>query len=178
MSQQRRTLNSYFIEPFKQIRFGLYVGVVSVFFAILMAMVFVVSFSEQYKQVEEFFEVADSVALLTNSVFIKNAIYAGIIIFLYLVTMTLIVVRRTHRMYGPIVSILRFVEELKAENFHVRLKIRKKDDFQNVVDSLNTLAQKLHMKYGTSSTIGSMDNLKKRIDLNEVGLVNVNSPEE
>jgi len=151
MAKQRRSFKAYLIEPFQQVHFGLYVSGVSVFFCLLIAGLIFKAFAEQYEQVAKLFEVADFMALLTNDVFIHNAYWIGGTLLVFVGVMTAVVVQRTHRMYGPIVSIQRFVKEIGNGNYAVRLKTRKNDDFQKLTDSLNQMAEALHQKYGSRS---------------------------
>lgn len=57
------------------------------------------------------------------------------------------VVFLTHRFYGPLVPIHRHIEELKKGNFTSRLKVRKKDELQELCDQLNDLSEELQKNY-------------------------------
>lgn len=149
MAVQRRSVRAYLIEPFQQIHFGLYVSGVSIVFCLVIAGLVFRAFSEQYQQVVQIFEVADFMALLTNDVFIKNAYIIGGTLLAFVAVMTAVVIQRTHRMYGPMVSIQRFVIEIARGNYAVRIKIRKKDDFQKLTEALNSMAEALHQRHGS-----------------------------
>jgi len=147
MFGQRRTVKTLLVEPFMQIRFGLYVAIVAIGFVGLFAWFFLSAFTEQYKQVAEIFDVADFNALLKNSVFIKNTITLGGLLIGFLGILLWVIFSRTHRMYGPMVNILKFLDELRVGNYTARIKVRENDDFQRLVVSLNLLAENLESKH-------------------------------
>lgn len=183
----KRRLSAYLIEPFQQIRFGLYVVGVCSAFAAVFSWTFVHAFREQYSQVLDFFKVVDesnASALISNDVFNKNMWLMSGIVVVFVVTVIAVVVRRTHRMYGPMISIMRFVNELSAGNYNARIHIRQKDDFQDLVRYLNRLAVALHTRHGAhvgedaSLATSGMDNLENRISAYEDGVVHVDSPDK
>lgn len=176
MRGKRRFL-AYLVEPFKQIRFGLHVVTVCFAFAALVGIVFVHAFREQYQQVVEIFKVIDQNALVENTVFYKNSIIMGSVLAAFVVSIVAVVVRRTHRMYGPMVSIERFVDELKKGNYAVRINIRERDDFQSLVTQLNQLAEALHSRHGVQvSPKEGLDGLADRLQDFESGVVTIASP--
>lgn len=183
MRKRRRSLRAYLVEPFQQIRFGLHVALVSIAFAMALSWVVIIAFYEQYQQVVELFQVADSAALLQNDVFYRNGAVIAVTVMLFVGVMLFVVVRRTHRMYGPIVSILRFINELKRENYSVRIHIREKDDFQMLVLRLNELAEVLHTRHGKTTheaekPASGLDALDERLRNIEDGVLFVNEPSE
>ncbi len=54
----------------------------------------------------------------------------------------------THRFYGPMVPILRHLEEMKKGNYTSRIRLRKKDELHDLSEKLNDLTAHLE---GTSS---------------------------
>ena len=149
--KQRRTFKSLFIEPFKQVKFGLpFLGVSSTFL-FLMAYMIITAFMAQYEQLMELYQVTDEgakYALLTNDVFVQNMIYMSILYVLYILSLFFVVFKLTHRFYGPTVAFTRFTTQMKAGNYAFRLRLRKKDELQNVADDLNTLAEALEKRHG------------------------------
>jgi hypothetical protein len=179
MRAKRRSLSAYLVEPFKQIRFGLHVVSLCMVFVTLLAYLYTMAFREQYEQVVDFFKVAESEDLVNNDVFMKNGYIIGATLILFVLSMMFLVVRRTHKMYGPMISIMRFVSELSRGNYGVRIHIRQKDDFQNLVTKLNELASILHSKYGNKpgEKMPELDSLDQRAKDSEEGVVQVTSPE-
>lgn len=181
MRAKRRTLRAYLVEPFKQIRFGLHVVSVSLSFAAIFAYLFLDAFREQYEQVFALFQVADQTEVLHNDIFFKNrAKIIGAIVAFVGITL-FVVIRRTHRMYGPMISMMRFVSELKRGNYAVRINVRERDDFQNFVSELNALAVELQKKHGIpahSAPSQGMDSLDERLRDFEDGVMIVNETSE
>ena len=183
MRAKRRSVKAYLVEPFKQIRFGLHVVGVSITFVAALSWLFVRSFREQYQQVVDIFQVTETVDLMTNDVFLRNAIVIGGTLAAFTAVMMFVVVRRTHKMYGPMVSIMRFLGELHKGNYAVRIHIREKDDFQNLVGALNSLADSLHARHGSvrdgsKETQTGMDALDTRLRDLEEGVVLVAEPQK
>jgi HAMP domain-containing protein len=52
-------------------------------------------------------------------------------------------IQMSHRIFGPIVPIVKHVEELSAGRYSSRIKLRESDEFKEVQDALNSLAEKL-----------------------------------
>ena len=150
-SRPRRNLWSLLIEPFKQIKFGMYVISLSLAFVVICAAMFVSAFRDQYQHVMKIFNVVDESAkwtLVVNDIFIRNAIIIGVVFVAYLGALLGVVFRLTHRYYGPLVSIERFVENVTAGNYDKRAKIRDKDELQRLVGKLNTMAEMLESRHG------------------------------
>lgn len=174
MRAKRRTFRAYLVEPFKQIRFGLHVVFVSLSFSAIFAYLFLEAFREQYQQVFDLFNVADQTALIENDIFIRNKLKLASTIVAFVAVTLYVVVRRTHRMYGPMISMMRFVAELKKGNYAVRIHIRERDDFQNFVTELNALAVELQKKHGSTnqqSKNNGLDGLDARLRDIEDGVI-------
>lgn len=148
MGKQRRSIQAYLVEPFKQIHFGLYVVSVCLVFVLILGTLFGWSYYEQYRQLMELYRVEDTGAVLDNAVFRKNAIIIGSVLFIFICSILYVVIRRTHKMYGPMININRYIGELIQGNYAARLKIRESDDFQNLVESINKLGIVLQERHG------------------------------
>lgn len=145
-----RVLKSIIIEPFRQFKFGVYVIGICLAFIGAAGYLFVNSFIEQYKHVLGLFNVVDPSAkwsFIIDDIFYSNLIKLSICFALFLIIMFYTVFKLTHRYYGPLVSILRFLKELQAGNYTARIKLRKKDELQELADNLNLLAETLQKKY-------------------------------
>jgi signal transduction histidine kinase len=113
---------------------------------------FVLAFNEQYNHVMGIFHVVDpnlQWELVTNDVFYTNAVRVGAILALFIVVMFTVVFRLTHRYYGPVVSIERFVDQLTQGDYQVRCKIREKDELQSLVAKLNVMAESIEKRHAT-----------------------------
>ena len=81
--------------------------------------------------------------LVSDEVFYNSIFKMAVCFFIFLIVMFATILRLTHRIYGPLVSIKRFLNELKRGNFSARVNIRKDDDLQDLVKDLNELAESL-----------------------------------
>jgi signal transduction histidine kinase len=59
-------------------------------------------------------------------------------------------VQLSHRIYGPVVPFLRHIESLSKGDYSSRVNLRKSDEFIEIQDALNGLAEGLEKKYGSS----------------------------
>jgi sensor histidine kinase YesM len=146
-----RKISSLLIEPFRQIRFGLYMLGCALVFIIMTITFFIYSFYKQYEQVMEIFHIVDPQVkwdMILNDVFYSSAYILGGMVLAFFLVFFWVVFRETHKIYGPLVSIRRFLQELKGGRFNTRLKIRKNDELHALVAELNSLAEVLEKKYG------------------------------
>ena len=177
---KRRSLRAYLVEPFQQIRFGMHVIAVSLIFTALFSFLTYRAFAEQYSQVIEIFSVTETSDLITNDIFLRNGLLIGGALLGFCATMMFVVVRRTHKMYGPMVSIMRFLGELQKGNYAVRIHVREKDDFKALVSKLNELAETLHVRHEDQPSAGNgkgnMDDLDSRLRDLEEGVIVVPRP--
>ena len=52
----------------------------------------------------------------------------------------------SHRIFGPMVPTLKTLNELKKGNYSARINYRKQDEFQDVMDEINSLAEQLEAR--------------------------------
>lgn len=175
---RRLSLTAYLVKPFQQIRFGLYVITVFFFYLVLLAGVLVWAFRAQYLQVSEWFSVAASEMpdLLLNDVSQKAAWIVGGVLLAFIGTMLQVIIRRTHRMYGPMISIHRFVDEIKRGNYSARVRTRAADDFQDLAAHLNEMAAHLHERHGVIGCSEILSQPPESVDGPDV--VSVQNPTE
>lgn len=144
-----RKLKTLVIEPFKQFRIGLWVIGFSVIFLMTAISLYKSAYAEQYSKVAEHFNVVGKnlEELNNDDIFEKNyKIIAGVFI-IYLVLLISIVLYFTHKVYGPLVSIERFIGELSEGDYSKRIRLRKKDDMQRLAGKLNDLAKSLEDRH-------------------------------
>jgi HAMP domain-containing protein len=149
-ARPRRTLRGIFIEPFKQIKLGLYVMGVTLVFVILAGLFYRQAFDAQYAHVMSIFGVVEE-ALQTqvtnNDIFVQNSRRLAVLFTTFIVVMFTVILRSTHRYYGPLVSIERFIHEIRDGNYHKRVSIRKGDELGRLVNSLNEMATELEKRH-------------------------------
>jgi HAMP domain-containing protein len=155
------------IEPFKQVKFGLYVIGISVAFVVVSAMMFVAAFTDQYQHVMDIFNVVDPSLkweLVTNDIFFTNAVRIGVMFAVYITLLFAVVFRLTHRYYGPLVSIERFLDQFTAGHYHLRAKIRDKDELHDLVAKLNHMAEELERRHGSRVGAAALEPVHETAD--------------
>ena len=139
----RRSLKSVFVKPREQLRYAF------VFFGgglALMAgyiVLFLYYLNVTIMNLATSYSIAPDVATTLNTAFLT----ASIATVIFAATLTLIMfaagVALSHRIFGPIVPMKRLIEDLTNGNYSSRVALRKTDEFQDVADSLNQLAENL-----------------------------------
>ena len=142
---QRRTVNQYIIDPFKQVTFGLYYVSLNLVSFFVLAALFWGASMRQYAQLIEIFSVMgdDRSKIMLNDVFHQNLILLGTVFLGLTVATIAMTVWLTYRIYGPQVAIVKFVREVSRGNYHARLKLRNNDEFHELADELNQMASNL-----------------------------------
>jgi len=153
-SQERvgRSLRSLIIEPFQQVKLGVYVVGVSLVFMALAGYVFHRSFSEQYQNVMKIFEITDpemQFQVTNNDIYRSNLkILVGLLL-AFISSMLFVVFRMTHKYYGPLVSVERFSEMISQGKYFERVQVRKGDELGRLASKLNAMAAELERKHGS-----------------------------
>lgn len=151
VERAKRNIRSTLIEPFSQIKFGLYVIGASFAFVIVIAAMFVYTFYQQYQHLMGIFNITDArdqLQLVTNDIFYYNSIKIGLLLLGYIIGMFVLVFKLTHRYYGPLVSIERFVDEIARGKYKNRVKIRQNDELRRLANCLNDMANSLEQRHG------------------------------
>ena len=149
-SKSDRKLGSLLVEPFKQFKIGVYVIISTLVFTSLALAMFLHSFWQQYQHVMSIFEVVDPEMqweLVTSDVFLANAMKISVLFVVFILITMGLVFRVTHRYYGPLISIEKFVDKIARGDYSSRIRIRKKDEMVRLVGKLNHMAEKLESRY-------------------------------
>lgn len=154
MSNKDRKLRNTVIEPFKQFKIGVYIVVTTFIFVVCAGYLFMSSFWQQYQHVMSIFEVVDpdlQWEVITNNVFITNIVKVSVLFLLFMLITMAMVFRLTHRYYGPLVSIEKFVDQVTDGDYHSRVQLRKKDELQRLASKLNRMADSLEQRHGQAA---------------------------
>lgn len=138
MEKRRRKLRNLLISPDTQLKYGLFFLTL----AILIHAVFTVV------SVNLFFEWSNG-NIEVSGWPIGFLIGASIVIyFLVLAGALFLGLLLSHRVLGPMVPILRFLDKLKAGDYSARITLRRGDEpkLREVADRLNELAAQLEIK--------------------------------
>ncbi len=88
--------------------------------------------------------------MITNEVFYQNAFWLAGVYILYAILLLVLVFKLTHRYYGPLVAVKRFLNILIEGEYSSRISLRKNDELKDIAAKLNELAQALEEKHGNS----------------------------
>lgn len=146
-----RSAKSTLIEPFQQIKLGVYVVVISLIFMAAAGYLFHRSFLQQYQHVMRLFDISDPDTqwqVLNNDIYQSNLKYLVILLLLFITSMLIVVIRMTHRYYGPLVSIERFSESISQGKYFERVQVRRGDELTRLAEKLNAMAKELERKHG------------------------------
>ena len=99
-----RSFRAIVIEPFKQLKLGIYVIAVCLTFASLTALLFLNAFFEQYQHVISMLQAVDpqnKYELVSNDVFYRNSVRIGVLLLAFVAVTLTVVFQVTHKYYGP-----------------------------------------------------------------------------
>jgi HAMP domain-containing protein len=144
----RRSIRNILVKPREQLRYafiffggGLSVMAIYIIMFLYYLNVTISNLSATYSISAEV-QGTISTALLTAS--IATVVFAA--------TLTLIMfaagIALGHRIFGPSVPMLKLVQDLRKGDYSARGHLRKRDEFQDLMEELNALAATLEKKYG------------------------------
>ena len=138
MPISRRT--QILIEPYQQLRFGLIFILINIVFAALICSVFGYFLWDIYEAISEYFKLDPSQKTMTAEKFLWPLLMGLGVVALFVVTTLFTSARYTHQIYGPLVSIRRFLDELLSSKKPDPIRLRKTDQLHDLADRLNNLA--------------------------------------
>lgn len=140
---RRRGFASWFVEPYKQVRLGLMFLLVNGVFAAVFVSVFGYYVLEMYEVMVTYFKLSGQESATTLDKFLVPLAIGTSIIVIFIFTTILVSVRYTHEIYGPLVSIHRFLDDLLAGRTPNPIHLRESDQLQDLANKLNNLSERL-----------------------------------
>lgn len=140
-------LNEFFVES----RFGIQVLLATLGFLLCASFFIYQAFEQQYQSIIEIFGIVDPKLkheLVFNDILLQNLTLLIGSIFAYIAAMIFLIIRNRHKYSGPLVTIKKFVEAMSQGNYAHRIVIRKRDEMQDLVISLNEMAEQLERRHG------------------------------
>lgn len=141
---RRRGFVSWFVEPYKQVRLGLMFLLVNLVFSVLIIGVFGYYVIDMYSAVSTYFKLSGSESQMTLHKFAVPVITGSALILLFVITTILVSVRYTHEIYGPLVSIHRYLDDLLTGKAPSPINLRESDQLKDLADKLNSVAERFH----------------------------------
>ena len=142
-SGRRGGINSWLVEPYRQVRLGLVFLLLNVVFSIMILSVFGYYVLDMYDAMTGIFKLTGSESGQILDKFQVPIIIGALLLGLFVVVTIATSVRYTHKIYGPLVSIQRFLDELLAGRKPNKIKLRASDELQDLVVRLNSVAERL-----------------------------------
>lgn len=139
---RRGGVRSKLVEPYFQIKLGLMFIIVNLSFAALFGGVMWWVLSDVFAAVKTYFDLTGGDAALTMGKLSTPLILVGVIVVAFVATTFYVAVHYTHKIYGPLVSINRFIDEMVEGRSPSKLALRDGDELQDLVIKLNILADK------------------------------------
>jgi hypothetical protein len=140
---RRRGFKSWFVEPYKQVRLGLMFLLVNFVFSALIVSVFGYFLWDIYVAVATYFKLSGSEGAMAVSKFtVPAAICLGLIA-VFVITTVMVSVRYTHEIYGPLVSIHRYLDEILTGRTPAPIALRESDQLKDLATKLNSVAERV-----------------------------------
>ncbi len=156
--ERRGGIRSWFVEPYLQIRLGLIFLVLNLVFAIIFCGVVGYFFLDVYQVLAGYFSftsVESSQVLIKLQMPIMVAF--GLVLAFVLATI-LVSVRYTHSIYGPLISVHSFLDNILSSKKVKPLELRSGDQLEGLVDRLNRLSVMLDSGQLKDPCLASVNN--------------------
>lgn len=143
----RRSIKNIMVRPKQQLRFSLALVTICCMSVILFLLVVVFQMKQTLATLALAYRLDVEVVTaiqgsLTSAVYVSLGLTAGVTALAFAVG-----IRLSHRIYGPIVAINRFIGSMEEGNYKSRMTLRKDDDLIEIKDALNKLAEALEKRH-------------------------------
>jgi len=139
---RRGGVRSKLVEPYFQIKLGLMFIIVNLLFSVLIALVMWWVLSDVFAAVKTYFDLTGGDAALTMGKLSTPLIIVGLMVLAFVATTFYVAVHYTHKIYGPLISIHRFIDEMLDGRAPTKLALRDGDELQDLASKLNILADR------------------------------------
>lgn len=155
--ERRRLVVSWFVEPYRQIKLGLIFIVLNLSFAALFSGVVGYYFLDVYETVSRYFQLSADQGAQVLEKFQVPILFSFILVVVFVVLSLLASVHYTYQIYGPLVSIHRYLDELLENRSTKPLELRSSDQLQELAAKISQLGH-------------SMDQVNSGVDQNQLHL--------
>jgi hypothetical protein len=163
---RRRGFKSWFVEPYLQVRLGIWFLIINCVFGGLIFAVYSYYVLEVYQAVIMYFKIAGADSTEVFAKFrVPLAVGVGLIVG-FILTTILVSVRLTHGFYGPLVSINRFLDEALSGQPPEPIQLRDSDQLQDLADKLNKIRDQLpnnHVAGGSPNQLRAIQSFLSQI---------------
>lgn len=146
-----RSVKNYALQPYLQVKLGLYSVVLSLIFSAVIAGILYFHLGKLSEIILELTGVPDEVRDLLHQ-YVNPAIYQiGATIAVYVVVNIAITILFTHRLIGPTIAFRRHIKMISEGKYQHRTILRKGDSFMELADDLNRLSSQLSSQFEKNS---------------------------
>jgi len=139
----KRNLGNFLIKAKSQLKISLLFTAFFIGPVLILEYFFFHSFSDVTQGMTEFYgldlKMRDAILGVSDHFLLRRTIIA----FIYVIVAFILLIVLTHRIYGPIYAVKRFLIELLEDKNTTHLKLRKRDEFKEIEGLLNKLADKI-----------------------------------
>lgn len=140
---RRKGLGSILVEPYLQVKLGLMFLLLNAVFGLLILGVFGFFVFDMYRALVESFQLSGIDSIVIWSKFRVPLVVGTILIVAFGLSTLFVAVRYTHRIYGPLVSIHRYLDSVIARQPVSPLQLRESDQLRDLAHKLNRVAEML-----------------------------------
>jgi hypothetical protein len=142
-SKTDRSLRNFILQPFLQVRLGLYSILLSMFFMLAIAGVLYLNLAKFSEIILQLTGVEEEVRDLLNQYTGPTIVQTLVLVFLYGLVNIIVAVVFTHKLVGPTIAFRRHIRMIKEGRYDYRTTLRKGDAFSEVANDLNDLSAHL-----------------------------------
>lgn len=139
---RRGGVKSMLVEPYIQVKLGLMFIVVNLIFSVLLFGVVGWYVSEVFGALTTYFQLTGQDTNIAATKLQVPLIIMGILVLMFVATTFYIAVNYTHKIYGPMVQINRFLDDILEGKKPSLLALREGDQLQELAIKLNQLVDK------------------------------------
>lgn len=139
---RRGGVKSMLVEPYIQVKLGLMFIVVNLIFSVLIFGVVVWYVSDVFGALTTYFQLTGQESNIAQTKLQMPLIVITVLVLLFVATTFYIAVNYTHKIYGPMVQINRFLDDLLEGKRPGLLALREGDQLQELATKLNQLVDK------------------------------------
>lgn len=140
---RRGGFTSFIVEPYKQVKIGLIFLLLNFVFSILILSIFSYYVNEIYTNINAHYELTQQEGLVMWDKFQTPLIVGGLLLVVFIAVTLWVSIKYTHQIYGPMISVNRYLDEIIDGKNPSPLKLREKDQLGGMVEKLNNAVVKL-----------------------------------
>lgn len=138
---RRGGVKSMLVEPYLQVKLGLMFIIVNIIFSILIFGVLTWYVWDVFGALRSYFELTGQDAGVAMDKLQFPLLFIGMLVLAFVGTTIYVAVQYTHQIYGPLVSINRFLDDALEGRQPGRLALRESDQLHELATKLNLLLE-------------------------------------